>query len=1633
MLKTGGVGGPDFDNLPAFEQPTRNPAKEAPAFTLLPPSEWGENDVVQWIRGFGPDFEDDAKALGSEHVDGRELTDSIANGTIDKMVPDETRRKAIVEGIRSHAAQFQPKTRVLTDSKAPIRVAPPNSGSGGGTPASVAVPATTEGKERKGDQLPAASGVAASGVPMTASNYVNTINQYKATFESVSTVWRDNNRLIARLSKANITADDQSQRFASVNEMGFDSEMKDGFGVTYEAENERIVVDATTDAKLKALIPTTHSFLHIFRTEDKRASALAKLVVQRFGGGSMVAETVDRYNATVQSLRQRQSLLGPSSANKPVEVPLGSLIEVGGMDRHCAILFKYLADRTLPPHVDPAEFGPPDSKTPVNRAQTTPSDLKALTNTPASTSDLKALTNTAVSGVNNGGGVSNTAVSGVNNGGVNNDANGGIAVHCRLSRRWISDTVRTFVIVRVDGVEWYVDMFSTPPRLVKESDFTLYQNFAIGSSELSDAYLKGLSGLGTRDFSLAISRPAQKAARVAWPSLQSSRVDVAQDEFTSIFHDARVVVKYSPLSTQPPAAYDVERFTKECDVLATSLHASIIRVRAICTPSQDPTVPKLVFVRDPLEAQPLCNVLGPGPNSQRRDKRWTFERVLHVGVQLAEALSELHLFGLTYEEVTTANLLITPVGDIKIGEFAASRYLLQPPPPPVHFRYKAPELWEAQKPSEKTDVWAFGCVLYAIATGSEAWGTLPENEVKRAILTERKAPQIPADLKLDSRLSDVIRKCLSVDPTLRPLFDEVAASLKAIVDATKKMVPVSQVAPFGFASLSDTNFGSVAMGGLGLTPALGTSLVDSRDAIRLRQKLQPMSDDSITVARERFCASLGTIDPFMIVAKRVDAPSFYVVHRNNGNVALVTCGLWDPNEVAPNDPTSNAALPGIELVAEAKESECENLSNSWLYQCLLEVACTAKRNGTKLRRLLRERSYATMEVMDVKLPSEFLDPTTGRACMLLGVDAPTIPKHFMAPNNVQVNIVTARLLTLLQWRDSQEFAVGKKPLAAKFNREDTHHLSSLVVPPRTAHGPTREPSWLTSAPPSGGGSYGGLNPGPVPAAASLKRGGESDEPHPSKYSRSEEGHRTIVPSNYWTVERLKARLDAIQQSDAIRKPGIQLTNTGFAAFAGSGSAALGPAGFQPKQFAVAGAPTAASLQQYAPPPTAAALTPAFTGKSGPAATASGSASSSASTSAAPSTMELFEALPDVSEYEPPVPTGVIVTALIPNNPMAAVMSALTSEIRHILAPNSKASERMKMIAQTVYGALGTQSQLYGWQHVSEYIRNPQLYIERTKSSVRNARDRDQPVIPPPPTMRGPSELHEAVDTLQETGHSVIKRLIQRIEWLVTILRRQNVEVIPESVLSLLGTDVKWMDDATGFMNSCEYKVAELLTKNPQRFNQFRDLQKKGVQWPHSPDLRKEIEKAGFVFRPMMIKRDRCVCDVCGAEVSGWRPWHDPRNFHDYSRHPASYRAERFPNDKAAPDAAKPAETAAQSSAPNPPSALALAAVADVPVPVAPLGVGVGVEVGIGVRSEVVAASSVPPGNLTPARPHPNVMRPVSFGPTVRSSADAAPAAAAAADPRSPQASPSPSAALGASLSAMTVRGNSPETSTSRRG
>jgi hypothetical protein len=221
------------------------------------------------------------------------------------------------------------------------------------------------------------------------------------------------------------------------------------------------------------------------------------------------------------------------------------------------------------------------------------------------------------------------------------------------------------------------------------------------------------------------------------------------------------------------------------------------------------------------------------------------------------------------------------------------------------------------------------------------------------------------------------------------------------------------------------------------------------------------------------------------------------------------------------------------------------------------------------------------------------------------------------------------------------------------------------------------------------------------------------------------------------------------------------------------------------------------------------------------------------------------------------------------------------------------------------------TQLPGWLHVQRYISHPQKYIERTKAG-QVLDDHSSPI------------MDGTIEDLTEKGRRLMRRLCQRVNWLIYVYTQAGKPFDAEFAMQVLAADHRWADDANAFMKDAEVKVTEMLTKHPQKFHgmcapperpypppghvpertmprlAFRELQRKGVQWPHSTVLRQEIERAGFVFRPMMIKRDRCICETCGVEVSGWRTWHNPAALHNLQKHNVS----THPANAAACDAKK---------------------------------------------------------------------------------------------------------------------------------
>jgi serine/threonine protein kinase len=258
------------------------------------------------------------------------------------------------------------------------------------------------------------------------------------------------------------------------------------------------------------------------------------------------------------------------------------------------------------------------------------------------------------------------------------------------------------------------------------------------------------------------------------------------------------------------------------------------------------------------------------------------------------------------------------------------------------------------------------------------------------------------------------------------------------------------------------------------------------------------------------------------------------------------------------------------------------------------------------------------------------------------------------------------------------------------------------------------------------------------------------------------------------------------------------------------------------------------------------------------------------------------ALPDIDERT--ARCALDVKAVFPQfaKPTAVsnAMARFDMRMRQIIGSSAHPSQAL---AKHIQNALSTQTQLAGWKHVQDFIIDPKAYSEGL-SGITSLEP--VPRVAPP---TGP------IDTMLGTSERLVRRLLLRLEWLLDLQTRVREEFDPDLFLHVVALDLKWMDESTSFIRDAELKVTDLLKKNSVRFGLFRDLQKRGVHWPHTTRLRKDIESAGFVFKPMMVKRDRCICELCGMEVAGWRPWHNPWQMHNLVRHSADFheRVSRF--------------------------------------------------------------------------------------------------------------------------------------------
>ncbi|GAC76617.1 hypothetical protein PANT_22d00113 [Moesziomyces antarcticus T-34] len=165
----------------------------------------------------------------------------------------------------------------------------------------------------------------------------------------------------------------------------------------------------------------------------------------------------------------------------------------------------------------------------------------------------------------------------------------------------------------------------------------------------------------------------------------------------------------------------------------------------------------------------------------------TIKSFLH---QILDGLAYLHSKGILHRDLKADNILVDFEGICKISDFGTVRrsddiygnvenMSLQ-----GSIFWMAPEVVSLSKKgySAKIDIWSLGCVVLEMFAGRRPWSDDEAVQAMFKIGAERKAPPIPADVKLSKQAAHFLKNCFEVDPAKRPTAQRLLDHVFSVPD-----------------------------------------------------------------------------------------------------------------------------------------------------------------------------------------------------------------------------------------------------------------------------------------------------------------------------------------------------------------------------------------------------------------------------------------------------------------------------------------------------------------------------------------------------------------------------------------------------------------------------------------------------------------------------------------------------------------------------------------------------------------------------------------------------------------------------------------------------------------------------------
>jgi serine/threonine protein kinase/Tol biopolymer transport system component len=214
-----------------------------------------------------------------------------------------------------------------------------------------------------------------------------------------------------------------------------------------------------------------------------------------------------------------------------------------------------------------------------------------------------------------------------------------------------------------------------------------------------------------------------------------------------------------------------ERFEREARTIASLNHPHICTLYDVG--HQDGTD---YLVMEYLEGETLAERLKKGP--------LPLDQVLQYAIEISDALDKAHRKGITHRDLKPSNIMLTKSGT-KLLDFGLAKLKASPVASPLSqvptandaitaqgtilgtLQYMAPEQVEGREVDARTDIFAFGVVVYEMATGKKAFEGKSSASVMAKIMESDPAPMSLLQPMTPPALDRVVKKCLRKEPEER--------------------------------------------------------------------------------------------------------------------------------------------------------------------------------------------------------------------------------------------------------------------------------------------------------------------------------------------------------------------------------------------------------------------------------------------------------------------------------------------------------------------------------------------------------------------------------------------------------------------------------------------------------------------------------------------------------------------------------------------------------------------------------------------------------------------------------------------------------------------------------------------------